>query len=66
MSQVCAALSNLDFSCDDSSSSDEDEKVKHKPGKIAGICLMGKFSRNISDSDVSDDPSSGGLSLRVI
>jgi hypothetical protein len=30
MSRVCAALSNLDFSSDDSSSSDEDEKVKRK------------------------------------
>jgi hypothetical protein len=30
MSRVCAALSNFDFSSDDSSNSEEDEKVKHK------------------------------------
>jgi hypothetical protein len=30
MSQVCAALSDFDFSSDDSSSSEEDEKVKRK------------------------------------
>jgi hypothetical protein len=30
MFRVCAALSNLDFSSDDYSSSDEDEKVKRK------------------------------------
>jgi hypothetical protein len=68
MSQVCDVLSNLDFSSDDSSSSDEDEKVKHKPGEFIGLCLMGKSSRNISDSDadVSDDLSPDGLSLRVV
>jgi hypothetical protein len=68
MSQVCDVLSNLDFSSDDSSSSDEDEKVKHKPGEFVGLCLMGKSSRNISDSDadVSDDLSPDGLSLRVV
>jgi hypothetical protein len=68
MSQVCAVLSDLDFSSDDSSNSDEDEKVKHKPGDFTGLCLMGKSSRNISDSDadVSDDLSPDGLSLRVV
>jgi hypothetical protein len=30
MSRVCAALSDFDFSSDDSSSSEEDEKVKRK------------------------------------
>jgi hypothetical protein len=30
MSQMCAALSDFDFSSDDSSSSEEDEKVKLK------------------------------------
>jgi hypothetical protein len=32
-----AALSNLDFSSDDSSSSDEDEKPKHKTGDFTGL-----------------------------
>jgi hypothetical protein len=68
MSRVCAALSDFDFSNDDSSSSEEDEKVKHKPGDFTGLCLMGKSSRHISDSDsdVSDDLSPDGLSLRVV
>jgi hypothetical protein len=66
MSRACAALSNLDFSCDDSSSSKEDEKVKRKPGDFTGLCLMGKSSRHISDSDVSDDLSPKSLSLRVV
>jgi hypothetical protein len=68
MSQVCAALSDFDFSSDDSSSSEEDEKVKRKQGKFTGLCLMGKSSRNISDSDsdVSDDLSFESLSLRVL
>jgi hypothetical protein len=67
MSRACATLSDLDFSSDDSSSSDEDEKVKHKLGDFTGLCLMGNSSRNISDcnSDVSDDLSPNGLSLRV-
>jgi hypothetical protein len=46
MSQACAALSNFDFSSDNSSSSKEDEKVKHKQGDFTGLCLMGKSSRN--------------------
>jgi hypothetical protein len=68
MSRVCAALSDFDFSNDDSSNSEEDEKVKHKPGDFTGLCLMGKSSRHISDSDsdVSDDLSPDGLSLRVV
>jgi hypothetical protein len=68
MSQACAVLSDLDFPNDDSSSLDEDEKVKHKPGDFTGLCLMGKSSQHISDSDsnVSDDLSLDGLSLRVI
>jgi hypothetical protein len=66
MSQACAALSDLDFSSDNSSSSEEDEKVKHKPDDFTGLCLMGKSSRHSSDSDVTDDLSSDGLSLRVI
>jgi hypothetical protein len=61
-------LSDFDFSSDDSSSSLEDEKVKCKQGDFTSLCLMGKSSRNISDSDfdVSDDLSPDGLSLRVI
>jgi hypothetical protein len=67
MSQACAALSDLDFSSDDSSSSEEDERPKRKTGDLAGLCLMFKSSRHISDSDsdVSDDSSLEGLSLRV-
>jgi hypothetical protein len=63
---VCVALGDFDFSSDDSSSTEEDEKVKHKQGDFTGLCLMGKFSRNISDSDVSDDLSPDSLSLRVV
>jgi hypothetical protein len=51
MSQVCAALSDFDFSSGDSSSSEEDEKVKRKQGDFTNLCLIGKSSRNISDSD---------------
>jgi hypothetical protein len=67
MSQACAALSDLDFSSDDSSSSEEDERPKRKTGDFTGLCLMGKASRHISDSDSdgSDDSSPKGLSLRV-
>jgi hypothetical protein len=42
MSRVCAALGNFDFSSDDSSSSEEDEKLKCKKGDFIGLCLMGK------------------------
>jgi hypothetical protein len=66
MSQACVALSDLDFSSDDSSSSEDDEKVKRKPGDFTGLCLMGKSSRYISDSDVSDNLSPESLSLRVV
>jgi hypothetical protein len=67
MSRACAALSDLDFSSDDSSNSEEDERPKRKIGDFTGLCLMGKSSRHISnsDSDVSDDSSPEGLSLRV-
>jgi hypothetical protein len=67
MSRACAALSDFNFSSDDSSSSEDDEKVKHKQGNFTGLCLMGKSSRSIpdSDSDVSDVLSFEGLSLRV-
>jgi hypothetical protein len=65
MSQACAALSDLDFSSDNSSSSEEDERPKCKTGDFTSLCLMGKSSRHIFDSDVSDDSSPKGLSLRV-
>jgi hypothetical protein len=67
MSRACAALSNLDFSSDDSSSSEEDESLKRKIGDFTGLCLMGKSSQHISvsDFDVSDDSSPEDLSLRV-
>jgi hypothetical protein len=67
MSQACAARSDHDFYSDDSSSSEEDERPKRKTGDFTGLCLMGKSSWHISDSDsdVSDDSSLKGLSLRV-
>jgi hypothetical protein len=63
MSRVCAALGDFDFSSDNSSSLEEDEKVKCKQGNFTGLCLMGKSLRNISnsDSDVGDDLSSESL-----
>jgi hypothetical protein len=66
MSRACAALSNLDFSSNDSFSSLEDEKVKRKPGDFIGLWLIGKSFRRISDFDISGDLSSDGLSLRVV
>jgi hypothetical protein len=68
MTRVCAALSDLDFSSDDSSSSEDDEKLKCKTTDFTGLCLMGKSSRHISDSNsaVSDDSSTKSLSLRVV
>jgi hypothetical protein len=67
MSQACAVLSDLDFSSEDSSSSEEDERPKRKTGDFTGLCLMGKSSWHISDSDsyVSNDSSPEDLSLRV-
>jgi hypothetical protein len=60
MSRVCAALSDLDFS-----SSEEDERPKRKTSDFTNLCLMGKSSQHISDSDsdVSDDSSPENLSL---
>jgi hypothetical protein len=68
MSRACVALSDLDFSDDDSSSSEENERSKCKTGDFTSLCLMGKASRHISDSDsdVSDDSSPESLSLRVV
>jgi hypothetical protein len=67
MSRACAALSDLDFSSDDSSNSEEDERPKRKTDDFTGLCFMGKSLQHISDSDsdVSDDSSPEGLSLRV-
>jgi hypothetical protein len=64
ISWACAALSDFDFYSDDSFSSEDYEKVKHRQGDFTSLCLMGKSSRNISDSDfdVSDDPSPDDLS----
>jgi hypothetical protein len=44
MSRVCITLSDLDFSNDDSSSSEEDEKPKCKTDDFTSLCLMGKSS----------------------
>jgi hypothetical protein len=68
MSRACASLNDLDLSSDDSSSFEEDERPKRKTGDFTGLCLMGKASRHISDSDsdVSDDSSPESLSLRVV
>jgi hypothetical protein len=67
-SRLCAALSDLNFYSDDSSNSEEDEKPKRKTDDFTGLCLMGKSSRHISDSDsdVIDESSPESLSLRVI
>jgi hypothetical protein len=67
MSRACAALSDLNFSSDNSSSSEEDERPKRKTDDFTDLCLLGKSSRHISDSDsdVSNDSSPDGLSLRV-
>jgi hypothetical protein len=61
-------LSDFDFSSDNSSSSGEDEKFKHKQDDFTNLCLIGKSSRNISDSnsDISDDLSPESLSFRVV
>jgi hypothetical protein len=42
ISRACATLNDLDFSSDNSSSSEEDEKVKCKTGDFTSLCLMGK------------------------
>jgi hypothetical protein len=68
MSRACAALSDLDFSSNYSSSSEEDERPKRKTDDFTDICLMGKSSWHISDSDsdVSADSSPESLSSRVV
>jgi hypothetical protein len=69
MSQACAILSDFNFSSEDSSSSEEDEKIKCKKGDFTGLCLMtkGGSSRNNSDfdSDISDDLAYNGLPSTV-
>jgi hypothetical protein len=73
MSRSYAALSDFNFSGEDSSSSEDNEKVnyKKKEGNFARLCLMtkGGSSRNNSvsdsDSDVSDDLTYDGLSCKV-
>jgi hypothetical protein len=44
MSRACAALSDFNFLSEDSSSSEEDEKIKCKKDDFTGLCLMGKSS----------------------
>jgi hypothetical protein len=44
ISRACAALNDLNFSSNDSSSSEEDERPKRKTGDFTGLCLMGKAS----------------------
>jgi hypothetical protein len=73
MSWAYAALSDFNFSSEDSLSSEEDEKVnyKKKEGDFTGLCLMakGRSSRNNSifdsDFDVSDDLTFDCLSSKV-
>jgi hypothetical protein len=59
-------LNDFNFSSDDSSNLEEDEKSRCKKGDFTGLWLMSNSSRNISNSDVSDDLSPDGLSLIVI
>jgi hypothetical protein len=71
MFQACAALSDFDFSYEDSSSSKEDEKIsyKKKEDDFTGLCLMTKggssWNDSDSNSDVSDDLTYDGLSSKV-
>jgi hypothetical protein len=66
MSRVCAALSDFNFLSEDSSSLEEDEKIKCKKGDFTGLCLMGKSSRNDFDSDLSENLSFESLSSKVV
>jgi hypothetical protein len=67
ISRACAALSDFDFSSEDSSSSEQDEKIKYKKDDFTGLCLMtkGGSSRSGPDSVVSDDLTYDGLSSKV-
>jgi hypothetical protein len=42
MSRACAALSKFDFLSEDSSSLEEDEKIKNRKGDFIELCLIGK------------------------
>jgi hypothetical protein len=68
MSRACATLSDFDFSSENSSSSEEDEKIKCKKDDFIGLCLMGKSSRNDSDSnsDISNDLFFESLSFKIV
>jgi hypothetical protein len=66
MSWVCASLSDFDFSSEDSSSSEEDEKIKCKKGDFTGLCLFLQIFTERSDSDVSDDLSFESFSSKVV
>jgi hypothetical protein len=68
MSRACAILSDFNFSSEDSSSSEEHEKIKYKKDDFTKLCLMGKSSWNDSDSNsyVSDDLSFKSLSFKVV
>jgi hypothetical protein len=68
MSRACAALSNFDYLSENSSSSEEDEKIKCKKDDFIEMCLMGKSLSNNSDSDsdVSDDLSFESFSSKVV
>jgi hypothetical protein len=66
MSRACVELSDFDFLSEDSSSSEEDEKIRCKKCDFTGLCLIGKSSRNDYDSDVSDDLSFESLSSKVV
>jgi hypothetical protein len=66
MSRACAILSNFDFSSEDSSNSEEDEKIKCKKDDFTRLCLIGKSSLNDSNSDVSDDLSFESLSSKIV
>jgi hypothetical protein len=73
MPRGCAALSDFDFSSEDSSCSEDDEKFnyKTKEGDFTRLCLMAKGgsswdnSNSDSDSNVSDDLTYDGLSSKV-
>jgi hypothetical protein len=61
-------LSDINFSSEDSSSSEENEKVNYKKeDDFTRLCLItkGGSSRNDSDSDVSDDLTYDGLSSKL-
>jgi hypothetical protein len=45
MSRACAALSDFDFSSDDSSSSEKNEKPKSKKGDFTNLYLMSSLQK---------------------